>query len=586
MKTYRILNQRVICFAILLTVIIGGFNFANAQSSQFTETPDPYFNQPVRPRVANNQPVNRPLSNKTSSGVWTAPGKIEASNVPAPIESGSLWNAPRTPVSNTPVNNSTSANNGIASRPSQSFGGGFSGPGVSTPSQPNSTSIIRESQGSAQPQASNNSFGSPQTVNRSATAPENRSFNGTAAMDDNSFGAPQSKPFSAQPFQGQSFQGQSFITKASANVASREAITNDSQSNKREFASTPIGKISPSTARTPVSFDSQVESRPVVIKTEKDESFEPGRVLALVGGQPIFVGDLLFDVNQRIEKVMGSAPESVKAQARKQLLPKLLPQFVDAKIRFIGGLRGLPDGVELEDILEQAGEGFDTNALDEMVKGAGLKSVAELDAHLRVQGASVRKVRRMWCEDQLTRHLLQKQIQIDEDIPHQQMLDDYQKNIAKYAIPAKSKWEQIMIRFDRTGSRAEARKMIEELGNQIVYGASLEAVAKKSSQGFMASAGGQHPATTRGALVLKEIDEAIFTLPVGELSDVIETRDGFHIVRVVERNEATKTPFLEAQVEIKKRLVSEKRESAFKEFMDKLRREIPVEYFTDDVLTQ
>ena len=94
----------------------------------------------------------------------------------------------------------------------------------------------------------------------------------------------------------------------------------------------------------------------------------------------------------------------------------------------------------------------------------------------------------------------------------------------------------------------------------------------------MASKGGQQDWTSRGALVLKEIDDAIFTLPIGELSDIIETPDGYHIIRVLERTEDNHTPFLEAQVEIKKRILDEKRKAAFDDHIAKLRKEIPVEY--------
>jgi parvulin-like peptidyl-prolyl isomerase len=73
------------------------------------------------------------------------------------------------------------------------------------------------------------------------------------------------------------------------------------------------------------------------------------------------------------------------------------------------------------------------------------------------------------------------------------------------------------------------------------------------------------------------LDKAIFTLPIGELSDVIKTPEGLHIVRVLDRTEATHKPFLEAQVEIREALQAEQRQKAFQEHLKKLRQEIPVE---------
>jgi hypothetical protein len=312
------------------------------------------------------------------------------------------------------------------------------------------------------------------------------------------------------------------------------------------------------------------------------EPFEPSKVIALVGGEPIFVGDLLFDINQLLEQYMPQAPESVKERERQKMIPQLLPKFVEQKMLFLGTLRKLPPEADVEAILEQAGKEFDDKALDKMMENSGFKSVADFDAHLRIQGSSLRKLRRTWSVDQLTKYFLSQQLKVASEVTHQEMLDSYRESYATYALPARSRWEQIMIRFDRTSSREEARNRLIELGDQIVYGANLAAVAKKNSHGFRADEGGQHDWTSRGALVLKELDDAIFSLEIGKLSDIIETRDGFHIIRVLERTEATHKPFLEAQVEIKERILNEKRNEAFKKHIAKLKDEIPVEYLLNE----
>jgi len=81
---------------------------------------------------------------------------------------------------------------------------------------------------------------------------------------------------------------------------------------------------------------------------------------------------------------------------------------------------------------------------------------------------------------------------------------------------------------------------------------------------------------------LEEIDKAIFSLPIGELSDLIETQRGFHIVRVTDREQASRTSFLDAQIDIKKAIEGEKRKAAYDKYVDKLRKEIPVEYLTNE----
>ena len=136
-----------------------------------------------------------------------------------------------------------------------------------------------------------------------------------------------------------------------------------------------------------------------------------------------------------------------------------------------------------------------------------------------------------------------------------------------------------MVRFDRIGSHDGAQQSIVEIGNKIVYGASFSEIAKKHSHGFQADDGGLHDWTTQGSLVSKELDQAIFSLPLNVLSDVIETEKGLHIIRVVERENASVVQFRDAQIDIRKKLEQKKRAEAFEDQLAKLRSEIPVEVF-------
>jgi peptidyl-prolyl cis-trans isomerase C len=79
------------------------------------------------------------------------------------------------------------------------------------------------------------------------------------------------------------------------------------------------------------------------------------------------------------------------------------------------------------------------------------------------------------------------------------------------------------------------------------------------------------------------LDRALFELPIGQLSPIIEDETGYHIIRVLERHPAGRTPFTEVQKEIKKKLQEEKRKAAFAEYVARLRREIPVWTIYDHV---
>ncbi len=100
------------------------------------------------------------------------------------------------------------------------------------------------------------------------------------------------------------------------------------------------------------------------------------------------------------------------------------------------------------------------------------------------------------------------------------------------------------------------------MGNQVLRGADFAAVAKKHSQEANATEGGYHDWTNQGSLVSEVLDQAIFSLPVNRLSLKLEDERGFHIVRVIERQEARRIEFVEAQDEIRTKLQDDERKAA------------------------
>ena len=416
----------------------------------------------------------------------------------------------------------------------------------------------------------------------------------------------QTKSITPDPYFGSS--GSASKAAAPSNDGSQTKNSSQQQPAKNSFA--PANKPTGSTTKTgfPESAASGSTSKPkksLIVHASQNQSafgdgsgsklrqidhqekttaqpFRSGKVLALVGGEPIFVGDLMFQINQIIEERMALAPEKVKEQQRQLAIPQLLPQFVESKLLYQGALQQLPDGVDIEAIITQVSEQFEKNAMPKMMESAGVKTVVEFDALLRGQDYSLRQLKRKWAIQQFTRHSIGQAIGSIPETTHQEMLDRYEEKLESYENPARAKWEQILVRFDRTASRAEAKRTIVEIGNQIVYGANFAATAKKQSHGFNAANGGQCDWTTQGALALEEIDKALFSIAIGSLSEVIETKRGFHIIRVVEREDANRTSFRDAQIDIRKEIEGEKRKAAFDKYTAKLRKEIPVEYLINE----
>jgi hypothetical protein len=212
-----------------------------------------------------------------------------------------------------------------------------------------------------------------------------------------------------------------------------------------------------------------------------------------------------------------------------------------------------------------------------------IETLGDLDLLLRRYESSLEKQQRAYGEHKLMQMSVMKHVRKDVEVTHEQMLTYYREHLESYAIPARVRWEEIMVRFDRHPNEDAAMAEIAALGNEVYLGgASLAGVAKRSSHGPTAAQGGQFDWTDRGSLASQTVEEAIFTLPLNKLSQIIRDERGLHIVRVLERTEATYVPFLEAQVEIKEKIRAEIRQSDVQNYLTKLRKTTNVWTIFDD----
>ena len=121
------------------------------------------------------------------------------------------------------------------------------------------------------------------------------------------------------------------------------------------------------------------------------------------------------------------------------------------------------------------------------------------------------------------------------------------------------------------------------MGNEVLAGAPLAAVARAQSDGRTAAAGGLRDWTAKGSLAAEELDRALFVLPIGQLSPILESNTGYHIIRVIDRQDATRTPFPDAQDEIRKKIQQERSDQKAQEYLAKVQRLYPPWTIFDDV---
>ena len=139
----------------------------------------------------------------------------------------------------------------------------------------------------------------------------------------------------------------------------------------------------------------------------------------------------------------------------------------------------------------------------------------------------------------------------------------YKAEPQRFAIPAQNHARHILI----MGKTPENRTVAENLLAQLKDGADFEDLAKKQSQDpGSAAKGGDLGWFPKGRMV-KEFDEAVQALQKpGELSGVVESQFGYHIIRLEDRKSATERPYEEVreqlQAEARNKLIKDARAQA------------------------
>ena len=313
--------------------------------------------------------------------------------------------------------------------------------------------------------------------------------------------------------------------------------------------------------------------------------FEGAEIVARVGPEVILANDVLFMVNRFLaqkelqEKIAGMSHEDLEHQ-RLLMMRKFLEPIIQTKLWLVAAKREVP-AENLSKMEEAVNKSFDGEQIKKLAADYGVSSRSELETELRKIGSSVDAQKRMYFERSLASMWQHRQIKIDEEVTHEQMLTYYRAHLSDYETQPQARWEQITAAFSKQPSEAEAFRSLALWGNQILAGAKFADVAKKYSDDASSVDGGQRPWTNEGSLVSQVLDRALFTLPVGQLSQIIKDEQGFHIIRVQERHGLERKAFTDVQAEIKTKIRDERTREQQETYSKKLRSEIPVSTMFD-----
>jgi peptidyl-prolyl cis-trans isomerase SurA len=245
----------------------------------------------------------------------------------------------------------------------------------------------------------------------------------------------------------------------------------------------------------------------------------------------------------------------------------------------------LRDLIDQQLLLEQGNElgiTADTDVikwLDDMRKKLKLDSMEALQKEAEAQGVNWEDFKQNKKNQIITQKVIGKEVGQRMSITQEEEQKFYDEHKAELEHPEQVRLSQILVSTEKAANTASsdsaqelaaAKAKAETLLAEVRKGADFQETAKKSSDGPAAAQGGDLGYFQRGTLA-KQLEDKVFAMKPGDVSDVIQTKQGFVILKVTEHQQAGIPTLKEVEPRLQDAIYMNKLQPALREYLTKLR---------------
>ena len=155
----------------------------------------------------------------------------------------------------------------------------------------------------------------------------------------------------------------------------------------------------------------------------------------------------------------------------------------------------------------------------------------------------------------------------------------YAENSAEFTLPEQVHARHILRQLDAGSSDAErqaARELLEDIRRRVEAGEDFATLAREHSEDGSAPRGGDLGFFGPGMMV-KPFERAAFALSPGEMSDIVETHFGLHLIQLLERKPGGVVPQAEVSEQIRSYLFQQAYQKSLIDAVEELREAAQIE---------
>jgi peptidyl-prolyl cis-trans isomerase C len=298
---------------------------------------------------------------------------------------------------------------------------------------------------------------------------------------------------------------------------------------------------------------------------------------------------------ERLKSRSGDVPE----QFIQQYTEKLRRQTVDGLI-----VQRLLDQQVKTSGIEVSDEDVDRQINEMAARQKPPISPEQFRQLLKAYGRDIEQVRRRIRQGMAYEKLIERRFADRLQVGDSQISDYYQQNRGLFEEPEQVEASHILIKpeepkeggeggeggegaeaADPNDAKAAARRKAEQLLEAVRSGGDFAALARDNSDCPSSAKGGQlgfgtksDPESGRQGSWVEPFEKAAFALEVGQVSDVVETRFGYHIIKVTDRKAARVQPLEEARGRILEALTESQKGRLAREYVESLKESAKIVY--------
>ncbi len=286
---------------------------------------------------------------------------------------------------------------------------------------------------------------------------------------------------------------------------------------------------------------------------------------ALVNGQPIPYKDFEMQADAQQQR-MGTSGKSVS-----QIRDETLDMMISTELLY---QQSVKSGIKVDQKkVEDQFTAFKQRFNDQKKYDDWLAKVNLTEDQLKAQ----------FLQNMSVRELITKEIEPNVKITDKQIEAFYNENPQYFEKAESVRARHILIKVEKGADekqKKEAHQKLVDIKKRLDKGEKFEELAKAHSQCPSSSQGGDLGFFTKGRMV-PAFEKVAFELKPGQVSDIVETQFGYHLIEVVERKEPGKVELGEVKERISEELRKKESMEQIQKYIDGLRKTAKIEKFVE-----